>query len=244
MSHLFRAQGIIRENILEVIPNVYQITFRGVNVLVIAEAELTIIDTGFRASVPKITDFVRSLGRSPEEISLIIITHNHFDHAGGLSELRKLTGARVAAHKADIYDVNGRLPYPRLVQKTLQVRPFAALRSFLGVGSGDVDIQLSGGEVLQPLGGLEVIHAPGHTPGSICLLSPQHKLLIVGDALIKHTRTIHFPHKSASTDLSQAMESVKRLAALDVEIICFGHGQPLMENARAKLQALAARAED
>jgi glyoxylase-like metal-dependent hydrolase (beta-lactamase superfamily II) len=244
MSHLFRDQGIIRENILEVIPNVYQMTFRGVNVLVIAEAELTIIDTGFRASVPKIVDFIHSLGRSPEEISLIIITHNHFDHAGGLSELRKLTHAKVAAHKADIYDVDGQLPYPQFVQKTLRVRPFSALRSFLGIGSHDVDIQLSGGEVLKPLGGLKVIHVPGHTPGSICLFSPQHKLLIVGDVLVKHSHTIHFPHKSASTNLPQAIRSVKRLVGLDFEIICFGHGRPLMENARAKLQALVARTED
>jgi glyoxylase-like metal-dependent hydrolase (beta-lactamase superfamily II) len=244
MSHLFRDQGIIRENILEVIPNVYQMTFRGVNVLVIAEAELTIVDTGFRASVPKIIDFIHSLGRSPEEISLIIITHNHFDHASGLSELRKVTRAKVAIHKADIYDVNGQLPYPQFVQKTLRVRPFSALRSFLGIGSHDVDIQLSGGEVLKPLGGLKVIHVPGHTPGSICLFSPQHKLLIVGDVLLKHGTTIRFPHKSASTDLPQAIKSVERLAGLDFEIICFGHGRPLMENARAKLQALVARAED
>ncbi|HEX9976470.1 MAG TPA: MBL fold metallo-hydrolase [Dehalococcoidales bacterium] len=244
MSHLFRAQGIIRENILEVIPNVYQMTFRGVNVLVLAEAELTIIDTGFRASVPKIIDFVRGLGRSPAEISLIIITHNHFDHVGGLGDLRKLTRAKVSAHKADIYDANGQLPYPRLVQKTLQVRPFSALRSFLGIGPSDVDIQLSGGEVLQPLGGLKVIHTPGHTPGSICLFAPRHKLLIVGDVLVKHSQTIHFPHKSASTDLSQAVKSVQRLAGLDSEIICFGHGRPLTENARAKLQALVAGVED
>jgi glyoxylase-like metal-dependent hydrolase (beta-lactamase superfamily II) len=244
MSHLFREQGIIRENILEVIPNVYQMTFRGVNVLVIAEAELTIVDTGFRASVPKIVDFIHSLGRSSEEISLIIITHNHFDHAGGLSELKKLTRASVAAHKADIYDVNGQLPYPPFVQKTLRVRPFSALRSFLGIGSHDVDIQLSGGEVLKPLGGLEVIPVPGHTPGSICLFSPQHRLLIVGDTLLRHGTTIRFPHKSASTDLPQAIKSVERLAGLDFGIICFGHGRPLLENARAKLQALVARAED
>jgi glyoxylase-like metal-dependent hydrolase (beta-lactamase superfamily II) len=244
MSHLFRGQGIIRENILEVIPNVYQMTFRGVNVLVIAEAEVTIIDTGFRASAPKIIDFVRSLGRSPAEISLIIITHNHFDHVGGLSELKKLTRASVAAHKADIYDVNGRLPYPQFVQKTLHVRPFSALRPFLGIGPRDVDIRLNEGEMLPPLGGLKVIHTPGHTPGSICLLSPQHKLLIVGDVLLRHGTTIRFPHKSASTDLPQAIESAKGLAELDFDIICFGHGRPLMENARTKLQALVTRAED
>jgi glyoxylase-like metal-dependent hydrolase (beta-lactamase superfamily II) len=244
MSHLFRGQGIIRENILEVIPNVYQVTFRGVNVLVIAEAELTIVDTGFRANVPKIIDFIRSLGRSPEEISLIILTHNHFDHASGLGELRKVTHARVAAHKADISDVNGPLPYPQFVQKTIRVRPFSALRSFLGVGARDVDIRLSGGEVLTPLGGLKVIHAPGHTPGSICLLSPQHRLLIVGDALLKHGTTVRFPHKSASTNLPQAIESAKGLVELEFDIVCFGHGQPLMENGLAKLQALVARAED
>jgi glyoxylase-like metal-dependent hydrolase (beta-lactamase superfamily II) len=244
MSHLFRGQGIIRENIVEVIPDVYQITFRGVNVLVIAEEELTLIDTGFRASAVKILDFVRSLRRSPEEIRLIILTHNHFDHASGLSELRKLTPAKVAVHKADLYDVNGQLPYPRLVQKTLQVRPFSALRSFLGVGCRDVDIQLSGGEVLKPLGGLEVIHTPGHTPGSICLLSSRHKLLIVGDALLRHGTTVHFPHKSASTDRPQAIESLKRLTELGFNIICFGHGRPLTENARAKLRVLVARTED
>jgi glyoxylase-like metal-dependent hydrolase (beta-lactamase superfamily II) len=94
------------------------------------------------------------------------------------------------------------------------------------------------------MGGLKVIHTPGHTPGSICLFAPRHKLLIVGDVLVKHSQSIHFPHKSASTDLSQAVKSVQRLAGLDFEIICFGHGRPLTENARAKLQALAARAKD
>ena len=68
---------------LEIIPNVYQLTTGAANVVVIVEEELTIIDTGLRGSSAKITSFVQHLGRSVEEIGLIIITHNHFDHMGG-----------------------------------------------------------------------------------------------------------------------------------------------------------------
>ncbi len=62
----------------------------GVNVILIAEKELTLVDTAFHGSSTRIVDFIHSLGRSVEEISLIIITHNHFDHVGGLDELRRI----------------------------------------------------------------------------------------------------------------------------------------------------------
>ncbi|GAH19098.1 unnamed protein product [marine sediment metagenome] len=70
---------------VEIIPNVYQITLRVTNIILIAEEELTLIDTGFRGSAPQIMSFIQRLGRSPEEITLIILTHNHLDHAGGLA---------------------------------------------------------------------------------------------------------------------------------------------------------------
>ena len=72
----------------EIIPDVYQLTIRGVNVILIAEEELTLIDTGLRGNSPQIIDFINQIGRSPQEISLIVSTHNHLDHMGGLAELR------------------------------------------------------------------------------------------------------------------------------------------------------------
>ena len=241
---LSRKYRTVLKHGLEIVPSVYQINTRATNVILIAEEELTIIDTGLRGSSARIIDFIRSLGRSVEEISLIILTHNHFDHAGGLVELRKLTKAKVAAHKADIDDAEGQIPYPGLLRRLLRVPFFSGLRSVFLLQPGEVDIQLEGGEVLRPLGGLEVVHTPGHTPGSISLFSPQNKLLIVGDALNKGRKNIRLPLKIASIDLTQAIDSVRRIAQLDFDSLCFGHGRPLTADVRTRMQALIEKIKD
>jgi len=223
---------------VEIIPHVYQITSRSVNIILIAEEELTLIDTGFRGSSPQIISFIHSLGRSAREITLIIITHNHLDHVGGLAELRRFTTAKVAAHKADISESESQLPYGKVARKLLHIPPFSIFRPFVYAKPSDVDIQLEGGELLSPLGGLKVIHTPGHTPGSISLLSTQKKLLIVGDALNGRHKTIRLPPKMVSTDLTQAIDSVKQIAQLDFDILCFGHGRPLTKDASDKMRDL------
>ena len=229
----------------EIMPQVYQLTTRGVNIILIAEQELTLIDAGFRGSSRKVADFISSLGRSVEEISLIIITHNHFDHIGGVVELRRLAKVRVAAHKADMLDADGELPYPagRRISTLLSVPPFSALRRRLALMSDDIDIKLEGGEVLKPLGGLEVIHTPGHTPGSIGLYSQSHKLLIVGDTLVSRGKFPDLPHKMVSTHFTQAVDSIKKMAQLDFDVVCFGHGPPINEDARNKLLSLVEKAQ-
>jgi len=241
---LSQLKNITRKSTLEIIPSVYQLTIRGVNVILITEEELTLVDTGFRGSSAQIINFIHSLGRSVEEISLIIITHNHLDHVGGLTELRKLTKAKVTAHQADIVDILNQLPYPRVVQKTLRIPPFSALRSVFSIKPGEVDIQLAGDEVLKPLGGLKVVHTPGHTPGSISLFSPQNKLLIVGDTLNKRRGILRLPLKMASTNLTQAIDSVKRMAQLDFDILCFGHGRPLTGDVHSKMLDLIEKIKD
>ena len=228
---------------MEIIPKVYQITYRSTNIILIAEEGLTLVDTGFRGSHPRIISFIQSLGRSVEDISLIIITHNHLDHVGGLIELKKLTRAKVAAHKADLNDSENQLPYPKIARKLLHIPPFSILRPLIYAKPGDIDIQLEGGEVLSPLGGLEVIHTPGHTPGSISLFSPQKKLLIVGDALNNRRQNLRLPPKFVSTDLTQAVDSVKRIAQLDFDILCFGHGKPLTRDASTRVRDLIKKHE-
>jgi glyoxylase-like metal-dependent hydrolase (beta-lactamase superfamily II) len=221
---------------MEIIPNVYQITLRLVNIMLIAEKELTLIDTGFRGSTPYVIRFIRRLGRSPEEITLIILTHNHLDHVGGLAELKKYSRAKVVLHKADVTTDESQLPYPGAVKKLLHVSPFSSLKSLVYVTPSEVDIQVEGGEIFSPLGGLEVIPTPGHTPGSISLFSPQKRLLIVGDALNNRHRDIRLPQKMVSTDLTQPLDSVKRIAQLDFDILCFGHGKPITKDASAKVR--------
>ena len=244
MMVLSQLKGITSKSTLEIMPNVYQLTVRGVNMVLIAEEEMTLVDTGFPGSVAQIIDFIHSLGRSLEEISLIIITHNHFDHAGGLAELSRLTQAKVAVHQADIGDTEDHPPYPRVIRSLLRMPLFSALRSSFSLKPSEVDIQLEGGEVLKPLGGLRVVHTPGHTPGSISLFSSPNRLLIVSDALSKLRKAPRLPHKMASTDYTKAIDSVKEIGRLDFDILCFGHGRPLTGDVRSKMQDLIEKIKD
>jgi len=221
---------------MQVIPGVHQVTVRKTNIFLICEEKITIIDTGFHGSAKKIARSLDDLGRSIEEVSLIIITHNHLDHIGGLPGLHEMTPARIAVHSADLSYSERGLPYGGFIRLLLKIPGVTLFWPLVYAKPDDVDIQLEGGEVLNPLGGMEVIHTPGHTPGSISLFSPQKKLLIVGDILNSGHRELHLTPRPVSSDLSQARESVKQLAKLDFDILCFGHGRPIIGGASVVLR--------
>jgi glyoxylase-like metal-dependent hydrolase (beta-lactamase superfamily II) len=234
---LLRTEGIFKENITRIVPDVYQITYRAANVFLIAEVKLTLIDTGLSSAAPRILDFIHRLGRRPEELRLIVLTHCHLDHTGGMRQLKKASGARVACHEADIMQDDHPLPYPHSVQKALELRPLAPLRSRWGIAANEVEIKLKGSEILPPLGGLQVVHTPGHTPGSICLLAPKYKLLFAGDTLTRKDELIVPVRRSVSLDTAQVLNSVKNIAGLDFDIVSFGHHQPVMSHARDRIIA-------
>jgi glyoxylase-like metal-dependent hydrolase (beta-lactamase superfamily II) len=101
---------------------------------------------------------------------------------------------------------------------------------------------LADGDVLPILGGLEVIHTPGHTPGSVCLYAPRDRLLFVGDALEVRRGKVTFASPLFSDDLATARQSVKRMAERDVNTIVFGHDKPWRSDANGVLAALAEEA--
>ena len=88
------------------------------------------------------------------------------------------------------------------------------------------------------LGGLRVLHTPGHTPGSICLYSPKYRFVIVGDTLQRIKGRLTLPNYFFTDDMAQARRSIARVADLDVETILFSHYPPYREDARAALRAL------
>ena len=225
---------------MQVIPGLYQITIRYANIFLIVEGSLTLIDTGFRGSIPDLVDFIHQLGRSPEEIGLVILTHNHVDHTGGLAELRKITKAKVAAPRTDFAIEGDTLPYPagNYLGKLLKVPALASIRHRLALLSKDVDILLDGGEMFPVLGGLQVVATPGHTAGSISLYTPQKKLLFVADALNKRHGILRLPLKTATTDSEQAIASIRKISRMDIDVMCFGHGRPLYEDAKERLSVL------
>jgi glyoxylase-like metal-dependent hydrolase (beta-lactamase superfamily II) len=98
------------------------------------------------------------------------------------------------------------------------------------------------GDELPLLGGIEVLHAPGHTPGSICLFLKQEKVVIVGDVLVNRFG-LGLPSRLFTVDIPQAIQSIKRLAGLDFEIMCFGHGAPLVHGGPRAVSEFAGKVE-
>ena len=227
----------------EIIPGVYQLTGGGTNLYVIVEQEITLIDTGLPGSYTGIMKFVDGIGRSVDDIGSIVITHNHIDHIGAVQDLRKFTNMKVFTHKAGLAQSDTDPSYPEGLRRLLRVPFLHRVRRHFVLEPGDIDVQLEGGEVLKPLGGLRVVPTPGHTPGSVCLYAPEPKLLFVGDALQRRRKKIRLPAKMVSTDMEEAITSVKIMAELDLQIICFGHGRPLFRDARGRLQALIESSE-
>jgi glyoxylase-like metal-dependent hydrolase (beta-lactamase superfamily II) len=84
-----------------------------------------------------------------------------------------------------------------------------------------------------------VVHTPGHTPGSVCFYQPERKIIIVGDALNFRRGRLGAPPPLFSPDMVKAHASIDKVAALDFEICCFGHGPPLMESAAEQVRAFA-----
>ncbi len=101
-------------------------------------------------------------------------------------------------------------------------------------------------EVTRPVGdgeeigsGWIAVHTPGHTPGHTAYFHPQTRTLIAGDALGSVRKgCMRVPKRAYAADWDAALASVRKLAALEPEVICFGHG-PESYGAAAMLRSLA-----
>ena len=97
---------------------------------------------------------------------------------------------------------------------------------------------LSDGEQLPLMGGATVIHLPGHSPGSIALYFQAEGVLISGDTVIVQKGRPTPPPRLFSQDPEETMSAIWRLTALDFEILCPGHGNPIMSGAGQDLRAM------
>lgn len=219
---------------VDVLPGVYEIPVLGANCHLIVEDGLTLIDAGLPGSRARIAGQVERLGRSLDELTRIVLTHGHPDHVGGA---RELAGERVEVllHPADFENL--RVSLAGLLSRPSRGR-------FFGFVSRTPEhlAPLEDGTVLPVLGGLEVIHTPGHTPGSVCLYAPRLRALWVGDALERRRGGVTFASRLYSDDTGLARRSVARMAERDVETLLFAHYPPWTDDANGVLRELASRA--
>ena len=219
---------------MEIAPGVHAVRLLNVYAFLIAEPQLTLIDAGLIGSGKRVQRYVEGIGRSLEDLSRIICTHAHPDHIGGVRELAGEREVEVLMHPLDLAGLSVTL------RDAVANRNRGQLIAYFTRQPGEAT-PIEDGQILPMLGGLQVVHVPGHTPGSVCLYAAAHRLLFVGDALQVIRGRVTFASRVFSEDLPTARASVARLAELDVETIAFSHYPPWRDGANGVLRALADR---
>lgn len=174
---------------------------------------LLLVDVGPQGAADRLQSELARLGWSLDDVQFVVCTHHDADHVGGLAELAEHTEIHTFAHVDEAPYVRG----DRAPQK--------------GDG-GDryppavVDVELVDGvRFTTEAGPVVIVSTPGHTPGHVSLFVPDERLLVAGDALVADgEQPLAGPKPAFTAEIETALDSVTRLADLDVDrTICF-HG--------------------
>ncbi|MCX4506164.1 MBL fold metallo-hydrolase [Streptomyces anulatus] len=224
-------------DLVEVLPRLHMFRFRiGQAYLWRDGTDLTLIDAGDIDSAATIEDAIRTLGFDPAGIRRIVITHGHRDHYGAAQELADRHGAEIIAHALDAPVVRGERPVPEPDLLDWELPLWEHGLTVPEAPPTRVDREVTGGEVLPFGDGARVVHAPGHTAGSIAIHLPLHGVLFTGDTVASVERVTLGVF---NVDRAGAAATFRRLAALAPRTVCVGHGDPLTENAAAAMEAAA-----
>ncbi len=188
---------------------------------------LTVIDASLPGAGQKMARQIEASGHKLTDVKRILITHAHYDHIGGLKHLQLLTGAQVITSSGERDVVEGKalmMPLRMTWKDTVMVERV--------VGEEDT--------LDDVLGGLVVLETPGHTLAHISFWQPQKRILFCGDVMMNLVG-LTLPFAAFTPDMALDRRSVARLAELEPEIVCCGHGALITENAAARLHVFAAR---
>ena len=196
----------------------------------------TVVDAG----APGFEDVVfhQILAQTGGEIpKRLILTHGHLDHAAAAQRMREEWKLPIAAGRAEIPYLLGPAHYNtipgHLSYRLLQLSPPPLL-------GRNVQLPLDEGMALD---GLEVFEVRGHAPGMVALLHRADRALICGDAFANGRGKLGDPLSIFTYDIALNRQSQARLAALDFDHLLVSHGPPILNEGRARAQALVASRE-
>ena len=219
---------------VELAPGLHAVSLLSSRGFLITEPELTLIDAGLPGSRRPLERYLTRIGRSMSELRRIVCTHGHPDHIGGVREMTADTRCRGADapgrhRRSQGHAARGvERARPRSADRVVHPRAHAAT-------------PVEDGEVLPVLGGLQVMHTPGHTPGNVCLYAARHRILFTGDVLQVKKGKVSFANRYFSADYHMACASVERLTEYDVQTIAFAHYPAWTDDANGVLARLAKR---
>jgi glyoxylase-like metal-dependent hydrolase (beta-lactamase superfamily II) len=193
----------------------------GVNAYLVGDV---LVDAGLSVHAGRIVKAL--LGR---QVGTHALTHAHGDHAGGSKKVSDTLGIPVWVGAGDAEALRaGKAVAASRVQAMFGWKPVAVAR------------ELREGDEVGP--GFTVLDTPGHSPGHISLWRESDRTLICGDVfvnlnLLTLAEGLHEPPRAFTVDPARNRESARRLAALEPQLVLFGHGHPLRD--AAKLKAFA-----
>ena len=205
--------------------------------------ELTLVDTLYDTDGARILNQIERIGRRPDSLAHIVLTHAHRSHLGGLAELKRRTGATVYSHGWEADIIAGEREAQRV--PLIPRRPFRTYIPFqaaAAVGLGGhppcpVDHHVAEGDRIGPL---HVIDTPGHSPGHLAFWIPEHRLLLAGDAIATWPSFLPgWGNFTLNEELHR--KSVRRLVEHEPEILGVGHGEPIRGGARERVRDLVDR---
>lgn len=204
------------------------------------DGQVTLVDTGLKRAPKAIVAGLAALGLHPKEVTRILLTHGHFDHAGGASRMLRETGlSGVEVHDDDAEFVERGTPPPTdhstLAGRLLERAPTG------GFAGTPVVHRLTDGEVVDVAGGLRVVHTPGHTPGHVSLLHEPTGVLVTGDAIFNMNARMSWPFAAACTDFALTQDTATVLGDLDYSVAAFTHGPEIRDRAREQVRGFLAR---
>lgn len=202
--------------------------------------KVMLVDAGLPAMWTMTGKALRALGRSPEDVSALVLTHAHFDHLGFAAKLQQRLNVPILVHPGDAY-IAAR-PYHYQHEKSRALYPFkypGGISSLLRMTLAGA-LNVKGIKNFGPLvpgiaedlpGRPEIIHTPGHTDGHCALYFRDRQALITGDALVTLDPYTGVPgpqivSAAATADTAMALDSLGALAATGARTILPGHGLP------------------
>jgi len=168
-----------------------------------------LVDTGTGSFVEQTLEQMERFDVDKKGIEKIVLTHEHFDHTGATNEFKKKLGAEVLAHSE-----------AEITEKTSISEAFEG--DFV---SPDIDERLEENDKIKTSNyTFEVLHTPGHSPGSIVLWDSEKGVLLSGDLI--------FTDGFGRTDIpggdeKKIKESLRRIKEFgDISVLLPGHGTP------------------
>lgn len=213
-----------------------------------------LIDGGLPRSWPLLQEALNALGRGPDDLVSVYLTHGHFDHVGMCDRLLREHHVPMHIHEKDVQlarhpyryaHEKPRFAYPILYPAALPILSRMAAAGALNVRGIDAHGDVRPGDGAAVLGGLVPVWSPGHTYGHCAFFLPDRGILFSGDALVTldpYTAATgpRVVARAATADAASALTALHALAATGARLVLPGHGDPYDGGAREAVAAAAA----